>query len=193
MQRWDIINQLIEKHQYKSYLEIGTQRDECLGRVICEYKVGVDPDPIWHSMTTSDQFFKLSSDKFFKKCKRKFDIIFIDGLHHSEQVKRDINNSLDALSEKGTIIVHDCNPLTEEAQIVPAPAVVKWNGDVWKAWVFFRFHPNLDMYVINIDEGLGIIRWGAQKNFFVPFQEMTYKNFVKNRKEWLNLKEVDEL
>ena len=39
--------------------------------------------------------------------KMEFDVIFIDGDHHFDQVKKDIYNSLYHLSDKGLIIFHD--------------------------------------------------------------------------------------
>jgi len=45
MKRNHIINSLIEKHGYKSYLEIGVRYGLCLRTINCDYKVGVDPSP----------------------------------------------------------------------------------------------------------------------------------------------------
>ena len=50
----------------------------------------------------------MTSDEYFSKFKDKFDIIFIDGLHHYEQVKKDIFNSLEILNSNGIILMHDC-------------------------------------------------------------------------------------
>jgi hypothetical protein len=72
----------------KSYLEIGVSGGENFQKIRCENKVGVDPEP------TSPATIFLPSDDFFKQNKETFDVIFIDGLHHSDQVLRDINNSL---------------------------------------------------------------------------------------------------
>lgn len=67
----------------------------------------------------------MNSDNFFKKYPtKKYDIIFIDGLHESEQVSKDIHNSVNALNERGVIIIHDYNPETKEAQIVPRETTV---------------------------------------------------------------------
>ena len=41
---------------------------------------------------------------------QKFDIIFIDGLHEYDQVKKDIVNSLKFIDEKGFILIHDLLP-----------------------------------------------------------------------------------
>ena len=38
-----------------------------------------------------------------------FDIIFVDGLHEKQQVKKDILNSIKFLKDGGTIICHDVN------------------------------------------------------------------------------------
>ena len=67
----------------------------------------------------------MTSDEFFEQNKEKFDIVFIDGLHHSEQVYKDILNSLNILNEDGTIICHDMNPTEEFRQIVPRKLAIK--------------------------------------------------------------------
>ena len=58
---------------------------------------------------TSDEFFDFLRTNEFD---RKYDVIFIDGLHKSYQVKKDILNSLQFLNPKGYIVLHDCNPPT---------------------------------------------------------------------------------
>jgi len=138
MQRYEVINRIIRIKGYKRYLEIGTQADVCLKRVECVFKVGVDPEPHMHDSLNSNQFHKMKSDEFFQRNKHTFDIIFIDGLHHSKQVGIDIKNSLKILEQGGTIVVHDCNPRSEESQKVPYMHMGSWNGDVWKAWMYFR-------------------------------------------------------
>jgi predicted O-methyltransferase YrrM len=46
--------------------------------------------------------------KLFAKNTKKFDIVFVDGLHIEEQSTKDIHNALKVLNENGTIVVHDC-------------------------------------------------------------------------------------
>ena len=102
--RMDIINMLIEKCGYKTYLEIGISRSDCYNLINCKQKTGVDPEP------NAKATFCLTSDEFFKQNKAKYDLIFIDGLHHSGQVYKDILNSLKILEKGGTIVCHDMNP-----------------------------------------------------------------------------------
>ena len=94
MNRWNIINSLIDEFDYKSYLEIGVRRRGNFNRINCVLKDGVDPNGQGNYKTTSDKFFALPNVK-----KKKWDIIFIDGLHIDEQVNRDIKNSLKHLTE----------------------------------------------------------------------------------------------
>jgi tetratricopeptide (TPR) repeat protein len=104
---------------------------------------------------------------------------------------RDINNSLDILNDGGYIICHDMNPEKEEHQIVPFQGGT-WNGDCWKAFVQLRQEKNdLEMYVVNTDYGCGIITKGKQDLLTID-EEITFKNFNKNRKKWLHLIEVSE-
>lgn len=203
MHRYEIINHLIKKNNYKSYLEIGTQGDVCLREVNCILKVGVDPEPVFHSPENCNKFFRKLSDDFFCKNNSKFDIIFIDGMHESSHVFKDVLNSLDILNDGGTIIIHDCNPLTEEAQtkainidgVWEIPHLPTWNGDVWRAWVRLRnMRDDLFMYVVDADQGCGVIQRGKQAKvqIDIPFKEVTYKQLRASRKEWLNLITVEE-
>jgi hypothetical protein len=86
-----LINYLIDRYQFKSYLEIGCEKDLCFNAVRAEHKVGVDPIEGGTHRMTSDEFFSTNTETF--------DIIFIDGLHWSEQVFRDITNSLKSLNQ----------------------------------------------------------------------------------------------
>lgn len=185
MNRTDIINTIARKIKAKSYLEIGVQHGTNFNKVICEHKIGVDPNP---KMTNT---IALTSDEFFSQNKETFDIIFIDGLHESEQVYRDINNALDVLNPGGYIISHNMNPPTEERQISPFPGGVwngeAWNGDCWKAFVRLREERiDLDMKTVDTDEGVGIITRGFQIPLNIE-KELTYTEFDKNRAEWLML------
>jgi len=180
MKRWDIINHLIEKSNYKSYLEIGVQGGECFSKVMCDNKIGVD-----HDHRSKANVFT-TSDEFFRNNTQKFDIIFIDGLHESPQVYRDILNSLDVLYDGGCIICHDMLPISEEMQRVPrvSPA---WTGDCWKAWIRLRDErKDLDMFVIDIDYGIGLIK---KKNIT---QELTYSDFQENKKLLMNIITVED-
>ena len=53
------------------------------------------------------EFFKESSDSFFKNCIKNFDLVYIDGSHYGEDVYRDAVNSFKFLNKKGFIIFDD--------------------------------------------------------------------------------------
>ena len=147
--RWDLIEYLINKYNYSDYLEIGCDQDQLFSKVRIKNKTGVDP--------ISGGNIRKTSDEFFRENKNKFDIIFIDGLHTYNQVKKDILNSIKYLNEDGFILVHDCLPRSISAQAVPRFRNI-WNGDVWKAIVELRTYPNLEIYTCLVDEGISIIQ-----------------------------------
>jgi hypothetical protein len=110
-------------------------------------------------------------------------------------VCRDVENSLLRLREGGTIVMHDCNPAEKEHQERDQVAIT-WNGDVWKAFVFFRQEPNLDAIVGNFDFGVGILR--ARENsdpisLDTDYRELTWADLEQNREQWLRLSESDEI
>ena len=53
------------------------------------------------------KFFKTTSDVFFSNNKNYFNLIYIDGYHHYEQVKKDFVNSFNFLENGGYIICDD--------------------------------------------------------------------------------------
>ncbi len=185
IKRTTILNTLVERYNYQSYLEIGQgQRANNFDWINCRIKIGVDPKKSLNAayQMTSDEFFAINNDSF--------DLIFIDGLHHADQVERDIINALNVLNDNGTIVVHDCNPTTKAMQIVPQGKGT-WTGDVWKTWVSLRAaRPDLNMFVIDADNGCGIIRRGTQKIIKLP-ENLTYEVLDKKRKELLNLVDVN--
>jgi hypothetical protein len=192
MTRTQIINGLIKKNNYKSYLEIGVNTPEQPGynwsSVQIDLKHGVDP--------FVDTTFKTTSDDFFKNyINQKYDIIFVDGLHLFEQAYKDIINSLNNLNENGTIVVHDCNPITEITQRRIRESN-EWHGDVWKAILKLRLeNPDVDISTVNADEGCAIIKKGQQTLLEVSeniAEVYDYSFLEKNRNKILNLISTDE-
>ena len=61
MQRYDIINYLINKNNYTTYLEIGTEHGENIKKIKCESIESIDPVKNYEHLTylmTSDEAFK---------------------------------------------------------------------------------------------------------------------------------------
>lgn len=177
----ELIQYLIDKFNYQSYLEIGVETGVCLLNINIPVKVGIDP--AWGTPA-----IHLTSDEFFEDNRQIFDIIFIDGWHHAKQFYKDVMNAINCLNDGGIIVCHDCNPSTGAMQIVPRKQL-EWTGDVWKGWVQLRQRYQLKMFVLDMDYGCGIICLGWQDPLFVA--EPTYSGLVENREKWLNLKPVD--
>lgn len=197
--RTDLLNHLAEKYQLKRYLEIGVQVPELnFDKIICEYKIGVDPDPKARATQcrTSDDFFKYTQDHIMINPEgtfQPFDLIFIDGLHTAEQVKKDFENALKILSPNGFIVLHDCNPEKEEHTIVPRPTQRgHWNGDVWRFAVGFFGYDRLERYTVDIDNGCCIFRFPIIKAYLTDVSQIPWLYFDKNRKKLLNLVSWDE-
>ena len=166
IKRWDLIQNIIDKKRYDNYLEIGCDKDQSFSKIKVKNKIGVDPVSGGNIRSTSDQFFSSNTSKF--------DIIFIDGLHHYEQVIKDVNNSLQILNDNGFILLHDCLPRSIAHQAIPRYRG-SWNGDVWKALVELRTRSDLDTYTCQIDFGVGIV----QKKKNTEILSIEKKNFKR--------------
>jgi len=178
MTRIELIQGLIDKHGYKTYLEIGVNTPKQPGyshdSIQIAIKEGVDPNV--------DTTYKMPSDVFFKENTNKYDIIFIDGDHTYEQCYRDIINSLDILNEGGTIVVHDCIPHNELTQRVPRETDA-WHGTCWKAIARLRLEKDICVVTVDTDEGCAIITKGTYN---------PYDYFEKNKNDILNIVSIEE-
>ena len=186
--RTKIIQDIIRKKNFKNYLEIGCDNDENFSKISIENKIGVDP--------LKGGTLRMTSDEFFKKNKIFFDIIFLDGLHTYEQTIKDINNSLNFLSNEGIILIHDCLPKKIWNQIVPR-IYGHWNGDVWKAIVQSRTYKNADTYTIKADHGLGLIIRRPNKNILKiekdNFKDLKFADYFSKHAEFMNPVNVNQL
>lgn len=181
MTRTDLINVLIASHGFTSYLEIGCQNNVNFQMIKTTAKVSIDPDP------KANPTFEMSSDQFFEKNRGAYDIIFIDGLHHADQVENDIINSMACLNPGGIIVLHDCNPPTEKDQLVPRRHKV-WYGNVWRAFVGFRQkYQKVKSYCIDHDCGCGVIHYTDKKIEPGFITEMPWQEFDINRKLLLGI------
>jgi hypothetical protein len=192
--RTDLLNHLAEKYNLQRYLEIGVQNTaQNFDKINCKYKVCVDPDPSAGAtfQLTSDEFFYLSEckdDMITPNWRYQYDLVFIDGLHTAEQVKKDFENALKVLSPNGFIVLHDCNPLKEEHTIVPRPTPTgHWNGDVYKfAIVLAEYYKKFK--TVDIDNGCGV--WNNSGDDIIKdtdFPPYDWNLFNAYRKEMINL------
>ena len=166
MTRQEIINGLIEKNSYSSYLEVGVQNPQsCFLRIKCNYKQGVEPYP------------KIGEFDFPS-----------DGLHHDDQVIKDIENSLKILNTGGTIIVHDCLPTTEKQQERDDHGGV-WLGDVWKGIAYLRINrSDIQIEVVDTDLGCGVITKKDSKKWDTNGEEWNvYGYYQSNKTELMNI------
>lgn len=170
-QRWEIINAYAKPTD--NYLEIGVEYGNTFCKVVCENKTGVDPShkinanqPEYYQMQT------MTSDEYFSQCAvftriltqshsnhhfqpkrmfRQFDVVFIDGMHHAENVVRDLNGALEYANENVTVYIDDVLPLNrDEQEKIPRQHkfeegilkyVTPWTGDVWKVvYYLLQFH-----------------------------------------------------
>ena len=196
-----LLNALIEKYGLKSYLEIGVQNPaNNFDKIVVKDKIGVDPE-IKECSGVSDymtgerksyQLFRKTSDEFFNKqwpeTLPSFDLIFIDGLHHADQVKRDFENSLRCLSDNGFIVIHDVLPENEAGTIVPRETK-QWWGDVWK-FAFTVVDYRLHFITYDIDNGCMVIQnkpigWNADEfvKLPTPLPEILDWNYYTNNKQ----------
>lgn len=205
--RFDIINNLLTylNKEDSYYLEIGVRNpNDNFNKIIAKNKFSVDPGIEFENNSvdfkvTSDEFFSGLKNNEFLNSEIKFDVIFIDGLHLANQVKKDIENSLNYLNPNGFIVLHDCNPPSEyhareDFYNDLTPAKKSWNGTTWKAFVEFRKKDEFSSICVDTDWGVGIITKAIDfgKTNVIDNEFYEYKIFNEFRKESLNLVQYED-
>jgi len=84
------------------FLDFAENRDKDLNQVFENFKNNIKEfkNRVRLSKTTSDDYFKKNSNE-------KFDLIYIDGNHHADNVLRDARNSFKLLNKRGFIVFDD--------------------------------------------------------------------------------------
>lgn len=163
MERTHIINLLTQKNQYQSYLEIGlddpssnynliiTPNKESVDPYFPDTldKVRVAPPELTYHMTSDEMFAHMDKDK-------KYDIVFIDGLHERYQVYKDFINAFNHLNVGGAIVLHDMLPYGEEFAHFPRDTDGMWWGTSWQAVPELKAHYGFNIDVVDTDCGVGV-------------------------------------
>lgn len=185
-----LLNYLAIKYNLTTYLEIGVNVPENnFDKINCSFKVGVDPE------TDAPKVLKCTSDVYFtahKKVVNIFDLIFIDGYHEAEQVKRDFENSLSMLCDGGFIVIHDTLPENEAGTIVPRETKVWW-GDVYKFAMKLGQYDGINFITLDMDNGCTVV-WRSVTGIRQAYDGgYTYADYLKYRAELLRIKPVGEI
>ena len=199
MDHTELLRKIALSRKAKTYLEIGVAAGHNFARMHdCGFDaiVGVDPEP---SVKCT---FKMTSDEFFKRklVNFTFDLVFIDGLHISEQVYKDIQNALACLSKSGVIVCHDMKPSDESHQkrrFDFKEGTGTWTGDCWKAFAKYASESPYRCFTADFDWGCGVIDTSKPCRLDKPtvsktIEEMTWQDFVDHSKDWLDFKSEKE-
>jgi hypothetical protein len=147
--RLALVNHIAARKPGARYLEIGCDENQLFCAVPLADKIGVDP--------VKGGTHRMTSDAFFAQNTSRFDLIFIDGLHTHDQVRRDVINAMQALAPGGWIALHDLVPRSWEEEHVPRVSGA-WTGDVWKIALELAETPGVSFRIVMIDHGVGLVR-----------------------------------
>jgi hypothetical protein len=178
--RHAFINKAISKYITCNYLEIGVGDNDVFNSIPLKLKNKYGVDPL-HGGN-----YRLTSDDFFEKYKHlKFDVIFIDGLHHYLQCQKDAISAINSLNKNGVIFFHDMLPNNSFEEMVPRKQAA-WTGDVWKVAVELTNSKNCDFRIINIDHGIGVLKINDNFEYkkMPELLNLRYKDFLNYYKKF---------
>jgi hypothetical protein len=162
--RLELIQKLIDRTGATNYLEIGCDKDQIFKKIKNINKIGVDPVRGGTHRMTSDDYFRNHKDGVFE-------VIFIDGLHHYDQVTKDVNNALTRLTDNGYIVIHDLLPVYEDEISMPGPIQSEkskyWLGDTWRLSFDLMGRNNITFKLIATDCGCGVVTKRSQNPIIV--------------------------
>ena len=168
--RISVLNFLIKNSKIDTYLEIGCDKNLTFDSIFLKNKIGVDP--------VRGGTHRMTSDNFFDENNTIFDLIFIDGLHHYEQVKRDVINSLNKSKSNSWIVLHDAFPRNAVEEHTPCITSGPWTGDVWKIAFDLMKINGIEFKIVLIDFGVLVIRKLQEKvDFNIAQNNQVDRNF----------------
>lgn len=210
------INNLASLNNAKNYLEVGVCKGLTFTEVNIENKDAVDPYFAFdfESQRSSDvSFFEVPSDDFFSNfanTDKKYDVIYLDGLHEFNQTFRDFCNTLRFSHEKTIWLIDDTVPNSYFAGL-PSQATARkgrdmvadkqnaWMGDVYK--VIFAIHDYFPQFNIRTYKTHGqTVVWQSPNPQFKPvfnsleaISRMDFIDFLEHKNSVFNFTTDDEI
>jgi len=149
------------------YLEIGIRRGPCFNVVAplvkkTAYAVDIEVGCYKHIKHNKNLNFTCGrSEKFLENHdpKIKFDLVFIDGDHTFEAVRRDFDLVFDLVKDNGMILLHDVYPPAEEYLSKSYCNDCYKIGDYIKAeYLHPDYSPSAEFVTLPFYFGVGIVR-----------------------------------
>lgn len=150
-----VVQTVLDLFAAPDYLEIGVNKGMTFNAVRAGTKVAVDPKFLFDFEAVAKEvpgtsFHETTSDDYFARIATRqtaFDVIYLDGLHTSEQTIRDLINAISFLKPNGVIIIDDVFPCSYLASLhnrrettlirqATGDTAGAWMGDVYRL-VFF--------------------------------------------------------
>lgn len=185
----ELINLIIQKCQYKSYLELGIGAALETIREIKNIEItSVDI----HKFTEQYPSFVGTTDDFFQSnLQSKFDAIYIDADHSEESVNRDFANAVKALNKGGIIFMHDVGPLFEKDTALTA------SGTAYKSFIKIRNTTKYDAFSFQFPDGdvIGIVKVRKNPNLYLLKKDepVTFALYDAEREGILQKKTLEEV
>lgn len=208
LNRTDVINRIIKNRKVygfrTKYLEIGYGDGVNYSRIYADSKNVCDPFMTISCKACRDKI-KMKSEDYLNTCisqRIRYDVIFIDGSHVYEDIKKDFELAMQAINPDGVIIFHDVNPATEwhTRDVSEFKEGEEWCGGAWRAFIEACYEVQKSgkkalSYAIGDDYGIGIIdfRIGIDipheitKNCINRIQKNDFSYFDVNRNRLLNM------
>jgi len=188
MHKYKILSFFHEIYNPQLYFEIGVDRGTSIRLAKCK-AIGVDPEPNIGGNVNEAEIYQLTSDEFFERNllnNRIPDLVFIDGLHHFDQVLRDLRNT-ERNCRKDTIILIDDVLPSHPGQTTREWQPGAWTGDVWKIIpILKKYRPDLKIILLDsAPTGLMVVTNLDSENISL------WNNYDEAVKEWID-KEVPD-
>ena len=210
-----MLQSFIDCFEQPNYLEVGVEDGFTFHAIKAARKVAVDPlfrfEVPSARMANDLEYHQITSDAYFgarSAADKKFDVIFLDGLHTFEQILRDVLNAVECLADDGVIVVDDVWPVSYAASL-PGIADMQrvranspdgseaWMGDVYRVVKFVSTFMQSFRFACTDEDPWQMVMWhGVRKD--VPqrqvrdIAEMSYAELLA-QKDGMNFRPLAEI
>jgi hypothetical protein len=176
VKKFNLVNALIRRRSYRSYLEICTPLTGMTFHRVDKTSLHRSHRLMYRCppgfSDGNEITFRSENDdiKGLLSLLGSYDIVFVDGWHTYECALRDLRAAFSKLSPGGAIVAHDCFPAKREhTSNVPPRRWSRWNGLTYCAYLDFTLsQPVLEACVVEADDGCAVIKKAGDTGFAEP-------------------------